>query len=166
MAESGKGWLKYGCLGCLGFVAVVVLAVGIVVGVAARSARSEVVAEDVITPELPAAPEVTLTGEGPDLAQAQAIIESGAVGRVVLDLSGAEFEIDSARPGEPLSVDASYDTLPARFLNEPLQDGPSAGSKVDLEILMQEYYEIREWDENGTPRKEKLEELGLKPLEG
>jgi aldehyde:ferredoxin oxidoreductase len=58
------------------------------------------------------------------------------------------------------------DTLPWRILNEPLPDGPSEGAVVNLEPMLDEYYEARCWDsETGHPKPEKLKELGLKPLD-
>jgi len=57
------------------------------------------------------------------------------------------------------------DTLPERFLKEPLppECGPSAGSVVELEPMLDEYYEVRRWDKStGIPRRITLEELGLK----
>ncbi|MFO7958895.1 MAG: aldehyde ferredoxin oxidoreductase family protein [Candidatus Brocadiia bacterium] len=56
------------------------------------------------------------------------------------------------------------DTLPDRFLNEPLPEecGESAGSVVEIEPMLNEYYEARNWDiETGIPNIEKLEDLGL-----
>jgi len=56
------------------------------------------------------------------------------------------------------------DTLPRRFLEEPLPEGsgPSTGSVLELEPMLDEYYCARGWDvETGLPTKEKLEELGL-----
>jgi aldehyde:ferredoxin oxidoreductase len=35
-----------------------------------------------------------------------------------------------------------------------------------LELQLREYYEIRGWDENGVPTKQKLEELGLLDIVG
>jgi aldehyde:ferredoxin oxidoreductase len=56
------------------------------------------------------------------------------------------------------------DTLPWRVLHEPLPDGPSKGSVVKLQPLLQEYYEARGWDmKTGWPKETKLKELGLKP---
>jgi aldehyde:ferredoxin oxidoreductase len=44
------------------------------------------------------------------------------------------------------------DTLPARMLNEPLPDGMAEGKKVEgLDIMLDEYYEIRGWDKEGRP---------------
>lgn len=55
------------------------------------------------------------------------------------------------------------DTLPARFVTEPLPAGnPSAGAVVDLETMLDEYYRARGWDvATGLPTPEKLQELGL-----
>ena len=54
------------------------------------------------------------------------------------------------------------DTLPERFLSEPLPDGPSKGSVVNLDPMLDEYYEARGWSlENGYPTEKKLRDLGL-----
>ena len=53
------------------------------------------------------------------------------------------------------------DTLPERFFKEPLQGGPCDGRIADLSVLMEEYYFVRGWDEEGIPTKRKLEELGI-----
>ena len=53
------------------------------------------------------------------------------------------------------------DTLPRRFLEEPLQEGPCRGRVVDLETMLDEYYLVRGWDEEGIPRPETLERLDL-----
>jgi aldehyde:ferredoxin oxidoreductase len=56
------------------------------------------------------------------------------------------------------------DTLPARFLHEPLPEGsgPSTGSVLELEPMLDEYYRARGWDlETGLPTRDKLSELGL-----
>jgi aldehyde:ferredoxin oxidoreductase len=53
------------------------------------------------------------------------------------------------------------DTLPPRLLKEPMPAGPAKGQVVELDILLKDYYQTRDWDENGVPRPEKLKELGL-----
>jgi len=56
------------------------------------------------------------------------------------------------------------DTLPRRFLEEPAgpPESPSAGSVVELEPMLDEYYSARGWStETGLPTPEKLRELGL-----
>ena len=61
----------------------------------------------------------------------------------------------------------SDDTLPERFIKEPLprECGTSAGSVVELEPMLDEYYISRNWDvKTGIPTKEKLKELDLEDL--
>ncbi|MFX1574816.1 MAG: aldehyde ferredoxin oxidoreductase family protein [Promethearchaeota archaeon] len=54
------------------------------------------------------------------------------------------------------------DTLPARLLEEPMPEGPAKGQTVNLDPLLDAYYDYRGWDkETGKPTKEKLKELGL-----
>lgn len=53
------------------------------------------------------------------------------------------------------------DTLPPRILREPLPDGPGQGSVCHLEEMLDPYYQVRGWDQNGIPTHEKLRELGL-----
>lgn len=55
----------------------------------------------------------------------------------------------------------SDDTLPERFLKEPLKDGAAANQVVDLEMMLNEYYEIRGLDNDGKPKIDKLKELAL-----
>lgn len=52
------------------------------------------------------------------------------------------------------------DTLPSRFL-EPMPEGPSKGHTCNVDNMLDIYYKIRGWDEEGVPTKEKLESLGL-----
>jgi aldehyde:ferredoxin oxidoreductase len=54
------------------------------------------------------------------------------------------------------------DSLPERFLKESLPEGDSKGHVVNLDLMLDEYYEARGWDgESGFPSKEKLKALGL-----
>lgn len=53
------------------------------------------------------------------------------------------------------------DTLPERLLKEPLTSGPAKGRVADLEVMLNEYYQVRGWNEEGIPTEEKLEELSL-----
>jgi len=58
------------------------------------------------------------------------------------------------------------DTLPWRVLNEPLADGPSKGAVVNLEPMLDEYYEVRGWNrKTGHIKLEKLKELNLEPFD-
>jgi len=55
----------------------------------------------------------------------------------------------------------SNDSLPPRFLRTPLPEGGSRERTVFLEKMLEEYYDLRGWDNRGVPLKSKLEELGL-----
>ena len=57
------------------------------------------------------------------------------------------------------------DTLPYRILHEPSPEGPPKGICVgvdNLNLMLDEYYELRGWDKNGNPRPETLDRLGIK----
>ncbi len=58
-------------------------------------------------------------------------------------------------------IDPKEDTLPKRFLEDPLPDGPQKGATVRLDVLVPEYYKARGWNEKGIPTDEKRKELGL-----
>ena len=58
-------------------------------------------------------------------------------------------------------IDPSYDTLPLRLLEEPVESGPSMGRTVALKPMLAEYYRFRGWDETGIPTPKKLQELEL-----
>jgi aldehyde:ferredoxin oxidoreductase len=56
------------------------------------------------------------------------------------------------------------DTLPYRVMHEPIPDGPAKGRycpQEDLDTMLDHYYALRGWDQNGIPTAEKLAELGL-----
>ena len=57
------------------------------------------------------------------------------------------------------------DTLPARNLAQPLQgSGPAKGHVVELDPMLDEYYALMGWDQNGVPTQERLKELQLDQL--
>lgn len=56
------------------------------------------------------------------------------------------------------------DYPPARWFEEPLNQGDLKGYKLDrarYDEMLSRYYEIRGWNENGIPQKETLKGLGL-----
>jgi aldehyde:ferredoxin oxidoreductase len=54
------------------------------------------------------------------------------------------------------------DSLPKRLTEDPLPDGPAEGHVVNLDPMLDSYYEARGWDvETGVPSPDKLKELGL-----
>ncbi len=63
-----------------------------------------------------------------------------------------------------MGVRAEDNTLPQRFLNEPLpaDSGPSAGQVVDLKPMLEEWYEARDYDpKTSMPSERLLRKLGL-----
>ena len=59
---------------------------------------------------------------------------------------------------------AAQDTLPKRFVEEPLPDGPAKGnriSKKDMAYMRQEYYKLREWNSKGVPLDKTLKRLRI-----
>lgn len=58
-------------------------------------------------------------------------------------------------------ADAGMDTLPNMFLTDPIAEGPSAGAKVDLKPMVQDFYRRMGWDERGVPLPETLKALNL-----
>jgi aldehyde:ferredoxin oxidoreductase len=55
----------------------------------------------------------------------------------------------------------SQDTLPERYLREPLNSGPTAGHTPPLDSLLAEYYARHGWDSAGDPTSARLAELGI-----
>jgi aldehyde:ferredoxin oxidoreductase len=53
------------------------------------------------------------------------------------------------------------DTLPSRFFNEPLPDGPQKGAISKMKELLPKYYQLRGWDAKGYIPDSKLQELGI-----
>ena len=54
------------------------------------------------------------------------------------------------------------DSLPSRFLTEPLKTGPAQGHTFELDEMLDQYYEARGWDKSsGCPTRSTLESLGL-----
>ncbi len=61
------------------------------------------------------------------------------------------------------------DTLPYRVMHEPIPDGPAKGRycpQEDLDAMLDHYYALRGWDQNGIPTDGKLTELGLTTADG
>jgi aldehyde:ferredoxin oxidoreductase len=56
------------------------------------------------------------------------------------------------------------DTFPKRIIDETIKEGGSSGQRIsqeDLELMLNEYYEARNWSPDGVPSREKLAELDL-----
>ena len=103
---GAKGCFKWGCIGCVGLLVLVILLMAIFSGVAWQQVQSQEVKEEVLTQELPS----TEPAEG-DAGVRTEVLERGRPGdgRVILDLSNGGFFISPGEPGDPLTVEATYD---------------------------------------------------------
>lgn len=92
---------------------------------------------------------------------------------LIATLTGREFtEVMFRRTGERIynltrafnireGLTRANDTLPKRLLEDPMPEGPAEGHVINLDPLLDAYYEYRGWDQNGKPTPEKLKELEL-----
>jgi len=61
-----------------------------------------------------------------------------------------------------LSATAEDDTLPDKFMNESIGEGPASGRRVHgLASMVKAFYNSMGWNDVGVPTKEKLQELGI-----
>ncbi len=95
----------------------------------------------------------------------------------ILDLvnaaTGAEYALDELEKiGDRIlnaerlflmraGFDRRQDSLPARFTETPMPDGPAKGVVCHLDEMLEHYYRIRGWSQDGLPTEEKLNDLGL-----
>ncbi len=60
-----------------------------------------------------------------------------------------------------------HDTVPYRITHEPLKEGPPKGRVVepeDFQKMLDEYYSLRGWSQDGIPTGERLTDLGIQHL--
>jgi aldehyde:ferredoxin oxidoreductase len=53
------------------------------------------------------------------------------------------------------------DSLPTRITSEPMPEGPAKGLVCHLEEMLDTYYQLRNWTNDGIPTEGKLKSLGL-----
>ena len=97
-------------------------------------------------------PEMVKAVTGMDLSVADLL----TIGERVYNLQRAF----NAREG----LDRSSDTLPSRVFENPIPKGQSKGSLIkrsEFERMLDDYYQVRGWSENGVPTKVKLVCLDL-----
>ncbi len=61
-------------------------------------------------------------------------------------------------------ISRGQDTLPERYFEDPIPEGPCKGervSRVEFDMMLDEYYGLHGWDAQGVPRKTTLRRLGL-----
>ena len=60
---------------------------------------------------------------------------------------------------------AEHDRLPKRLMTV-MDEGPTEGSRPDMDLMLAEFYALRGFDENGIPTRETFEAVGLGDLAG
>jgi len=58
---------------------------------------------------------------------------------------------------------SEHDVLPKRLMS-PMDTGPTEGSIPDMDLMLKEFYELRELNQEGIPKREVLDEIGLSDL--
>ncbi|BES63976.1 aldehyde ferredoxin oxidoreductase family protein [Gottschalkiaceae bacterium SANA] len=116
----------------------------------------------------------TMCGFILDIALSDVALQNTA--DMVSGVSGLDFTSDDVgRVGERVNnlarvynISAGFtrvdDTFPERILTELIKAGGSKGhgiSREELNMMLDEYYQERQWTSEGIPTKEKLEKLGL-----
>lgn len=117
--KTGHSWLKLGCFGLLAVVGLLLLYGAGIFGRAYLKARSETVEARALAHEVTRPPVTAAAGT------AEATAGPGGAppgGRVVLDLMVGEFQVEPGEPGEPIRVEAQYDTS-SYALEESYQPG-------------------------------------------
>jgi len=64
-----------------------------------------------------------------------------------------------------LGISRKDDDLPQRLKNFARPTGGSKGKLPDMEIILNDYYALRGWDEQGQPNQETLTRLELTSFE-
>lgn len=63
------------------------------------------------------------------------------------------------------SISRKDDTLPKRYFEEPIPEGPAKGCVIvrkEFDHMLDEYYRLHCWDHDGIPTKRTLNRLGIK----
>jgi aldehyde:ferredoxin oxidoreductase len=108
-----------------------------------------------------------------NLVEPQEDISPTGITRLLNLATGANYSVEEvALAGERIfnaerlflnqaGFDRAHDTLPPRILSEPVPDGPAKGMVCHLEPMLDEYYAVRDWSDQGLPHEDKLVKLGL-----
>lgn len=100
-----------------------------------------------------------------DLAEAVSAATGFKIDEKALRLTGERIVNLNRAFNLRMGLTPKDDSLPERFLKEPAPDGPCKGHVVELDQMLNEYYQHRKWDiKTGIPTEAKLKELRLKDV--
>lgn len=124
--DSGRGCLKWGCMGCAALVLVPLLVVAGVVAIGLLGGAREPDPQELVrTHELPGVPSSELAPEALELDEGTdaAAPTPGPEGRLVLDVRLARLTLEPGPPGSELRLEADIDRNSVE-LDERLETGP------------------------------------------
>jgi aldehyde:ferredoxin oxidoreductase len=61
-------------------------------------------------------------------------------------------------------VTREKEQLHPRFTEEPIPEGPAKGQVCDLDPMLDEYYDVRNWTRDGLPTRSELKRVGLEDV--
>ena len=112
-----------------------------------------------------------------NLAENMDILDYERTSKLLSSITGMSFTVEEVKDiGERIvNLERAYlvregirrkdDVLPKRFLKEPMPNGKSKGHVIELQQMLDEYYEIRGWDvRTGIPKEGILRKLGLEDV--
>lgn len=99
------------------------------------------------------------------VAQAYTVITGITVTTEDIKTAGERINNIERMFGVREGISRKDDTLPSRFMKTPLNKGKSAGTVLDMDLMLDEYYQIRGWDPiTGHPKKETLIRLNINAI--
>jgi len=100
-----------------------------------------------------------------DLAEAVSVATGFKISEKALRLTGERIVNLNRAFNVRMGITRKDDSLPERFLKDPAPEGPCKGQAVELDQMLNEYYQHRKWDtKTGIPTEAKLKALGLKEV--
>ena len=106
--------------------------------------------------------------ELPDMAKLYALVTGYEISPEDLKKAGERIQNVARLFNIREGLGRKDDNLPYKVMHEPIVDeGPSKGAfvtQVELDLLLDDYYESRGWTKEGVPTREKLKELGMEEL--
>jgi len=107
----------------------------------------------------------TFNEEFADLAKVYSIATGFEVTPAEMHQAGERIQTLAKLINLREGFDRKDDALPWKIINQPVpDDGPAKGAVVtqqELDLMLDDYYQARGWDNKGIPTKAKLKELGL-----
>jgi aldehyde:ferredoxin oxidoreductase len=107
----------------------------------------------------------TLYKELPDMAKLYSLVTGESMTAEELKVAGERINTLAKLINTREGLGRKDDTLPWKVMNQPItDDGPAKGAFVtqdELDLMLDDYYQIRGWNVEGVPTKAKLQALEM-----